>query len=411
MRDRLFIRLKADQESVEWGLINSQDSTADFLDRGSLLVADIVALAEMAQSNPVTMIIPSEKVRSFKVDPPTKNRKHLEKAVPFLLEEQVIESVESQHFALGDFDSDALLSVNVVSKKFLTDLLATLKDAGIEPDELLADAACLPVFDDAWTMLDSEPVLVRQDKDTFWSAPQSMTKELLSWNLSNVFEEEQSLTQAMRVFSAKDKTLNIESVAGLALQPMPIDDELLWLASQDTDAGINLLQQSYTPTKKSSSDLSQWKLPMMAASFFLVAALVYLISDIFILKSERDAYRQQALMEVQKISPNITEERLDSKIYEISNTYRKASGGNGKVSGFVTLLDKVYSQINPQQVKLEQMDYNSTQGNLNLDVRATDYQQLTSTQQALEKSGLNVEMRNARDNDGSWTTRLVVKVN
>lgn len=411
MKDRLFIRLLADQESVEWGLINSQETTVKFLERGNLLLDDIVALAEMAEVNPVTLLLPAEKVRGFKVEAPTRNRKHLEKAVPFLLEEQVIEAVESQHFALGGFDANDFLTVNVVSKKYLNDLLSRLSEAGVELDEVYADAASLPVFDDSWSMLDSEPALIRQDADTFWSAPKNMVNDLLAWNLNELIEEEQSITQAIRVFSTNESTNNIQSVPGLAVQPMPIDDELTWLASQDLGNSINLLQQEFASTKKSNSDNSQWKLPLIAASFLFLAALVYLVSDLFILNSEKNTYQQQALAEVQKLSPSASENNLQSKITEIGRLYTKATSGSGNVDSFMSLLNKAYIEVNPQELRLEQLDFNAKQGALNLDVRAQSYQQLTSTQQRLEQSGLKVEMKNARDNNGSWTTRLVVKVN
>lgn len=411
MKDRLFIRLLADQESVEWGLINSQESTVNFLDRGNLLLDDIVALAEMASNNPVTLLLPAEKVRNFKVDAPTRNRKHLEKAVPYLLEEQVIESVDSQHFALGNVDSNNCLTVNVVSKKYLANLLDRFSASGVEIDEVFTDASVLPVFDDSWTMLDTEPALVRQDADTFWSAPQAMVNDLLAWNVNELIEEEQSITQAIRVFSVKEQATQVQSVAGLAVQPMPIDDELVWLASQDTSKSINLLQQEFATTKKSATDSGRWKLPMLAASVLLISGLAYFISDLFILNNEKSYFEQQALAEVQKLSPNTDEGKLQSKITEINRLYSKASGGSGNLTGFVALLDKVYRKIKPQELKLEQLDFNAKQGTLNLDVKAKEYQLLTSTQQQLEKEGLKVEMRNARENNGNWTTRLVVKVN
>ncbi len=411
MKDRLFIRLLSDQESVEWGLVNSEESTTKFLDRGNLLLDDLIALAEMAEVNPVTMLIPAQQVRSFNIDAPTKNRKHLEKAVPYLLEEQIIESVDSQHFAIADVDSANKVAVNVISKKYLSDLLARLTEAGVEVDEIYADAASLPVFDDAWSMLDSEVPLIRQGANEFWSASKDVLADLLKWNLSEAAQDEQTLTQAVRVFSTKQDASGLDGVPGLAIQLMPIEDELEWLASQERSQSINLLQQEYSSNKKSNTDMSQWKLPLMAASVLVISGFIYLGSELFILKTERDEYRQQALTEVQKLSPNIDDSRLDSKIVEISNLYRKAAGGSGKVNGLINLMDKVYGKIDSNQVKLEQLDFNSKQGTMNLDVRAQNYSVLTAAQQQLEQSGLNVEMRNARDNNGSWTTRLVVKVN
>ncbi len=409
MKGRLLIRLLADQEAVQWGLLNEQEATPSFLERGDLLLNDIVALAEMAVTSPVTVLIPAEKIRSFVIDAPTKNSKHLEKAIPYLLEEQIIESVDSQHFAFGEVDSNSKVTVNVIAKDYLESLLAKLQEADIEPDVMLADAACLPVFDDAWSLLDGNPVLVRQDLNNFWSAQSELVADLLNWNLNESFEETQAISQAVRLFSAQEVPLNLESMPGLAVQQVPLDDELLWLAGQPLDKTINLLQQQYTPSKKTSVSATTWKLPLIAASVAAVLGLIYFTSNLFILNQERNHYRQLALTEVRKLSPNLDEERLDSKMIEIANNYRKVAAGSGQTGGFMNLLDQVYNQLNPRQVQLEQMEYIAKQSVLNLDVAAKDYQILTAVQQKLEQAGLKVDMRNARDNQGSWTTRLVVK--
>ncbi|WP_251358890.1 type II secretion system protein GspL [Kangiella sp. TOML190] len=410
MKDSLLIRLAADQESVEWGLINQQEATPKFLERGNLLLDDLVALAEVAADNPVVVLVPAEKVRNFEVEAPTKNRKHLEKAIPYVLEEQIIENVESQHFAIGAVQTNSKVTVNVISKQYLQNLLEKFAQAEIEPDRMMADAAALPVFDDAWSLLDGEPVLVRQDMSTFWSADKSMVADLLQWNLNEKIEQEQVISQAIRVFSASEQAISLETLSGIAVQPMPLDDELLWLAGQNLTDSINLLQQEFTPNKKSSAGLGVWKLPLIAASVALIVGAVYFFSQVFTLNSEKQYYTEMAMAEVKKISPNINEDRLNSKIIEINGLYRNL-GSAGQSAGFVNLLDKVYKKLDPTKVKLEQLEYNAKLGTLNLDVRAKDYQVLTASQQELEQSGLQVDMKNARENGANWNTRLVIKLN
>lgn len=53
MKDRLFIRLKSDEESLEWGLMTHEESVPKFSEQGELLLDDMIALAEQAAQNEV----------------------------------------------------------------------------------------------------------------------------------------------------------------------------------------------------------------------------------------------------------------------------------------------------------------------------------------------------------------------
>lgn len=406
---RLVIRIQADLQSLEWGVINPQDSNPKFLERGDLLLADVAALAELATEHSVRLLLPAQQVRHFFVEAPTKNRKHLEKAAPYLLEEQIIENVETQHFALGKIDSGNQLAVNVISKSYFSDLLDALKTADIIPDECFVDASCLPEFDDAWTLLNSEPVLVKESHGNFWSSESSMLTDILQWNLTEQAEKESKVSQAIRVFSENQKSLDLSHVAGLAAQPMALDDEFLWLASQDNSSSINLLQQAFEQEHKSKQGLGAWKLPFIAAVFMAVIGLGYFGSQYYIAVQNKNFYQDLALQEIQKINSNVTEDNLLTKIQELNNKAARSANGSNKAPSFIGLLNKVYAVLSPAQIKLQQLEYQAKTGNLNLDVEASNYQLLTKAQQDLEAARLKVEMKNARDNDGRWSTRLIIK--
>ncbi|NVK22846.1 MAG: general secretion pathway protein GspL [Kangiellaceae bacterium] len=412
MNDRLYIRLNSDEQSVQWGLLTHEHGAPSFVEQGQLLLADLVALAEQAQNREVAVLIPASRVRCFNVQAPTKNRKQLEKAVPYLLEEQIIESVDTQHFALGTISSDGLVAVNVIDKGYLSNLLEQLQAANIEPDYVVADVTCLPVFDDAWTLLDSDndsQVLVRQSANDFFASDRMLVADLLQWNMQQQVEAEQSVSQAIRIYSDGNEAISLEGIAGLAIQKMPVDEVFLWLCSQFNQQQINLLQQQYASNKKSQKNYGKWKITAIAASVLLVATIAYVVSNIVILNSKKTELEQQLLSEIQQVKPSVTD--VGSGLYHLDSSYQQLGGGAASGNGLMLLMDKSFSAMNNSQLTFTQLEYLSDRAQLSFDVEAQSYTALTSAQSQLEQVGLKVDMRNASDSNGVWSARMSIKVN
>lgn len=409
MKDRLFIRLKSDEESLEWGLFSEEESGPGFREQGELLLDDMIALAEQASEREVILLLPASRVRCFNVKAPTRNRKQLEKAVPYILEEQVLDNVELQMFALGHVNSDGMLAVNVVDKAYLSNVVEKLKEASIEPDFAVSDAACLPLFEDSWSLLEhDDSVLVRQSANEYWSTEADMLNDLITWNLQSQFENEQTVSQAVRIYSPMEETNLLSGVAGLAIQKMPVDNSFEWLCSQFKYSSINLMQQEFSSQKKNQFSFGQWKLPAIAASALIAVGLVYLISQMIVLGQQRSQLEQQLLTSVQEVFPNIND--VNTGVLQVSNRFSTLGGSAASENSFMLLLDKSLSAINPNTIKVSQLEYLSSQAQLSFDVEAAEYATLTAAQNKLESSGVQVEMRNASESGGVWSARISVGV-
>ncbi|ACV27717.1 type II secretion system protein GspL [Kangiella koreensis] len=409
MKDRLFIRLKSDEESLEWGLLTYEESVPKLKEQGELLLDDMIALAEQANQQEVILLLPASRVRCFNVKAPTRSRKQLEKAVPYILEEQVLDNVEHQMFALGGVNSNGMLAVNVIDKAYLSSVLERLKEAAIEPDFAVSDAACLPLFEDAWTLLEhDDSVLVRQSANEYWSTEVDMLEDLVNWNLQTQFEENQTVSQAARIYSPDEQSELLSGVAGLAIQKMSVDNSLEWLCSQFDNSSINLLQQEFSSQKKSQMNLGQWKLPTIAASVLIGVGIIYMISQMIVLGQQRANLKQQMLVSVQEVFPNIND--VNTGLIQVSNRFSTLGGDAASSNSFMLLFDRSLAAINPKEIKVSQLEYLSSQAQLSFDVEAASYTTLTGAQNKLESSGMQVEMRNASENGGVWSARISVGV-
>ena len=407
MSDRLFIRLKSDEESLEWGVMALEDSVPKFKEQGELLVDDMIALAEQAKQSEVIILLPASRVRCFNVKAPTRNRKQLEKAIPYLLEEQVLDNVEQQLFALGSVNKEGMVAVNVVDKNYLAEKIKQFHEASIDPDYVLSDAACLPFFEDAWTLLEhDDSILVKQSANEYWSTEPDMLDDLIVWNVQSQFEENQTVSQAVRIYSTQQDTELLAGVSGLAIQKMPVDNGLEWLCSQFNSDSINLLQQDFSSQKKHQLNLGQWKLPAIAASVLIAVGIVYLISQLIVMSQSRNQLEEQLLTSIQEVFPNTND--VNTGLIQISNRFSTLGGDAAASNSFMLLLDKSMMAIDPQTIKVSQLEYLSSTAQLSFDVEASDYSTLTAAQNKLEAEGMNVEMRNASENGGVWSARISV---
>lgn len=407
MNDQLFIRISSDERALQWGVLSSAETsegTNDFVKRGDLLLEDVETLAEVIGEQKIVLMLPAHRVKCFNINAPTKNRKHLEKAVPFQLEDQVLDSVDNQHFALGDFDSQDRLAVNVIDKVYFRELLELFKDVGIEPDFVVSEAACVPHFKDAWSAVIDEQVLVRQEENNFWSAEQFLVKELLQLEMQT---DELSITQAIRVYSETENTFELESVAGLATQKELVNDVFCFLTQNYDATVVNLLQQEFSSQKKTQRNYGVWKLPTIAASILAGLGLIYLVSHIVHMNKKLSNLEEQTLAQTKVLYPSLP---LSTAMAQINNSYRNIGGDEGSSASLIMLMDKSVNAMSTKSINFSQLEYIASRGQLSMDVSADSYETLTQSQRNLEGSGLDVDMRNASENGGVWTARVSVGI-
>ena len=110
----------------------------------------------------IIVLVPTQDVLLTSVKLPTMNRARLLQALPYALEEQLLEDVTQLHFAIGEMGSDGMLPVAVVSQKKMTEWLALLQSEGVEAQVMLPNCLALPWQENqASVWLDGDMAVVR----------------------------------------------------------------------------------------------------------------------------------------------------------------------------------------------------------------------------------------------------------
>ncbi|MCZ6912959.1 MAG: type II secretion system protein GspL, partial [Proteobacteria bacterium] len=120
---------------------------------GQVRTDDLHMLSVAARQYRLILLVPGADVLVTSARVPLKSAAKTLKAVPYALEENLIADVETQHFAISRKDEDDSVGVAVIDKSRLEQLLEMLKEAGIEPDEVIPETLGLPWSDGQSTML------------------------------------------------------------------------------------------------------------------------------------------------------------------------------------------------------------------------------------------------------------------
>ncbi len=139
----LFIYLES-ADNASWIKL-AADGTAK--DRGQGPLAEIDSSGER-----VIVFVPGDEVLLCQAEVPGQKRRLLAQAVPYALEEQLIDDVEELHFAFGAISGEEV-RVAVVSHARMESWLDMLRDAGIEAEQIIPDVLALPLKENGWHLL------------------------------------------------------------------------------------------------------------------------------------------------------------------------------------------------------------------------------------------------------------------
>jgi general secretion pathway protein L len=201
---------------------------------------------------------------------PTRSAAKIAQALPYALEEQLIEPPERLHFAYTH-EADGSLAVAVTSRERMERWLAALAAAGLEPTRLAPVTLSPPLADRAWTLaFTGGEIVLRCGPHAGFGGP--IEPRPPAW-LHAALAQARSESGAPERILLVDAPVDLDSAAwrealGLTLETIPRDAAV-------PAASLNLLQQRYAPRGRMSA---LWRAYVPAAvllAAWLAATLVF----------------------------------------------------------------------------------------------------------------------------------------
>jgi general secretion pathway protein L len=274
MTDWLLLRLPetAEQEAT-WLAADGQGVALSSAESGSLeLAASRVGLRRLC------VLVPGSDVLLASPELPAKAGAKLQQIVPYALEEQLADDIDSLHFAVGKRPPGSPNTpVAVVERRLMESWLARLGAAGLTPERMHADSDLLPLNPgQAVALLEGDAVVVRPPRGSTVTLPADALAEALE--LVRPQGEITAQTGRGLILYAgaaewQRHSQDVEAVRdrydGVKVQLLPAGPLGLFAQQLPGNTAVNLLQGPYAPKNDRAAGWRAWRVAAI-----LLAALI-----------------------------------------------------------------------------------------------------------------------------------------
>ncbi len=374
------------EEHASWLIVDEAGQTQQMVLRGNL--ADLTPLV---QGHEIRVIVPSQSILLTQAFLPKLNPQRLKQALPFALEEQLIDDLNDLHFAVGDYQTiDNSFPVAVVAKAQMDVWLAALEKAAIVPHALIPTALALPyAIDNEYICIDDDIAMVRTGLYTGFTCD----KNNLATFLELQFAETESNVSGIHLYNFSTTPVAITSDTITVNEILLDENQFLEHLMKWTESSpfINLLQGPYQLTQKTTRTKKIWALASGIALIWVGLAFLNNIGSFFILHHATANTEQQIEKIYKRHFPQASamvapRQRMEEKLKTLTATANK--------NNFLAMLAIVGNHFSKAKgIQLLGLDYRGNR--LTLNVTATTFDNLDTFTQALLQQNLVVKQQNA----------------
>lgn len=341
-----------------------------------------------AREADIALIVPAQKVSLQEVSFAPHERKLLRQTVPYSLEEQLIDDVDTQHFALGPIvganaGTDAQVSVAIIDKQWLGAWLQRCRDAGLDIKRVLPEQLLLPYREHCWTLrTESARWIVRVGPYRGFAMEADNAALVLQLLLDSVDE----LPQKLLVQSnASIETLlpQLPELLRGSVEELSVEETIA-----DSNPVIDFLQGAFARTLPWRRWWLSWR---PAAIALAVAAVIHLIVggvQHYRLNKQNIVLRQQIEEVYRSVEPrgvvNDPELQLRRKVQSL----KEHQGG-----AVLPLLQQVGDALKSiDGVAVQNLTYSERQGELRVSVSANAFKDVEAVRAAIANKGFNAQL-------------------
>ncbi|MDZ7784496.1 MAG: type II secretion system protein GspL [Halioglobus sp.] len=362
--------------------------------------ADLRALLAQRRSA-VCFAAPGADVRLLSIPVTPAEKKHIDKSLPYALEEQVAEDIEELHFAHCALDKN-VLGVAICAREKMAEWGERLADfPGI--NRWVPEPLVLPWQPGEWcVVLEGDTAIVRCGSCSGFSIERDMAPALLESVL-----EEGDPPQAVIVYGA-------EQQADLGLLPGTLRDVAQWragnlyaalLLADAGDANLNLLQGAYAARLPLGRWWRYWRPVAATFAIALLVQLAALYADYRNLQAQNENLRAAVQESYRKAFPR-------GQVVDAEKQLRRqldALRGTSQSTGFVSLIERVGAAVAGEpDTSIATINYNDRSGEMRMNISAADFEGVEDLRRRINEAGLEAVMESSSAQDDRVRARLRV---
>jgi general secretion pathway protein L len=370
-----------------------------------LFVGDAQRVAEAAESSILVQVAPAQMIslRSVGFDP--SESKMLHQTIPYALEDELVDDVDTLHFAFGKASKNNIPLV-IVKRELLQQWLQDSREQGLEIQQVVDELQLLPVSENSWVLLVDEQRWLVRDASGYGFA---MEAEIASVALQLMLDEAEQLPEKIVVYcSAQDKVAVNRQLPELLRGIAEWSEQEYWETLAEgfnANKPIDLLQGDFAPSLPWKKWWQQWKWVVVILGAVILLKLVTGFAEIQLLEARNIELRGEIEKSYRSVVPKGAvldpERQLRRKVNNM-----KGSSGEGFVSEF-NRVAMVLAKI--EGLQLQSLNYTAKNSEIRVSVLANDFDAVETARSNLEQVGLKAELTGSSNEGGKTRARLRIK--
>ena len=420
MKPQLVIQLPAaslqEDSRLHWAVFSGQHMQAC----GETALSQLQRmLAEQLPGGGDTLVlVPGELVLLTTARIPSRQRRQIKQALPYMVEELIADNIEEVHLAIpnGDADDSGKVPVAVVHHHLLIGWLDQLFHHGVRPLALVPDSLAVPWREHGHSFfLAGERVLYRDGLHSAQVLPRAQLPVLLQL-LAKRPAAELGAAPSYRVYAGNDagsdpaaQAAEIGRQLGVEVDVTtfaePAAEVLATTAMRQRDELLNLLQGGYRVQQVRERSERWQRVAAVAGIGLLAYALVAGAGGLFF-SWRAGQLEQQSFALYRELFPQ--ERRVISPRKQML-AHLRASGAAAAGSPLPLLAKTAAGMQSAAGVQLDELRYSQQRRDLQLQLRAPSLEALDQLKRQLDGNGLGVEINSASEQGAQTLGRLNVR--
>lgn len=385
MQDNAVIRLT--DNGLVWYGSGTGDAARSLTEEGAR--EQLIAVASQPGAG-ICFAVPGADVRLCCREVDAQEKKHLEKSLPFMLEEELLAEVDDLHFSTEMADKYAV-NIAICSRQKMLDWQRHVADYP-NVSRWLPEPLLLPFNPGQWCLIiESEQVLVR----TGAFAGFSVEPELLLPALQASLQESGVTPEAIVVYGdnqALDCALLPDDLQSLIQWRRGDLSAALMVADPSSSSAVNLLQGEFGVRLPLAQWWRQWRAVAAAIGVAFCVQLAATYADYANLKAEQAALQQAVVDSYREAYPDGAIVDPEKQL----NRQLRGLRGSGQTSGFVSLIERIGEVVSSSAgTEISSINYNDKADELRMNISAADFEAVENIRTAMNTAGLEAVMESS----------------